>query len=287
MKRQMADDTHDTSQGNHVSQRPAGLGDSIAASANTILPQTASTSPPPSPEPPAPTPETLANPEHLESHSMPTTSLPASTMDQNGPSPYGTRSRRNRTGNARPNYAEDRELDMDYDWAPASKKARGSSTSASSTNVQSEEPETLGVNTRRRSITTAGLPTPSKGNNSATPKDQIPGLSSFSVNREPSEAPQAPSKKRKAPGALPAASATTGTVATSGQTASRKSGKHTTVTGSRSTNMLSFETSQGFLKNGKLTADNGTVLAVNGTSRLALAPDEVGAPCSFVPILAC
>ncbi|KAI4091110.1 MAG: hypothetical protein LQ344_004338 [Seirophora lacunosa] len=268
----MADDTHDTSQGNHVSQRPAGLGDSIAASANTILPQTASTSPPPSPEPPAPTPETLANPEHLESHSMPTTSLPASTMDQNGPSPYGTRSRRNRTGNARPNYAEDRELDMDYDWAPASKKARGSSTSASSTNVQSEEPETLGVNTRRRSITTAGLPTPSKGNNSATPKDQIPGLSSFSVNREPSEAPQAPSKKRKAPGALPAASATTGTVATSGQTASRKSGKHTTVTGSRSTNMLSFETSQGFLKNGKLTADNGTVLAVNDHVYLVCEP---------------
>ncbi|KAL8959639.1 MAG: hypothetical protein Q9193_003529 [Seirophora villosa] len=268
----MADDTHDTSQGNHVSQRPAGFEDSIAASANTILPQTASTSPPPSPEPPAPTSETLANPEHLESHSIPTTSLPASTMDQNGPSPYGTRSRRNRTGNARPNYAEDRELDMDYDWAPASKKARGSSTSASSTNVQSEEPENLGVNTRRRSITTAGLPTPSKGNNSGTPKDQIPGLSSFSVNPEPSEAPQAPSKKRKAPGALPAASATTGTVATSGQTASRKSVKHTTVTGSRSTNMLSFETSQGFLKNGKLTADNGTVLAVNDHVYLVCEP---------------
>lgn len=30
--------------------------------------------------------------------------------------------------------------------------------------------------------------------------------------------------------------------------------------------MLSFETHRGYLKNGKLTADDGTSLAVNGTS---------------------
>ncbi|KAL8974731.1 MAG: hypothetical protein Q9197_001023 [Variospora fuerteventurae] len=193
-------------------------------------------------------------------------------MEHNGPSPYGTRSRRNRTGNARPNYAEDRELDMDYDWAPASKKARDSSTSASSTKLQSEEPENFGVNTRRRSLTTAILPTPSKGSNSATAKDHIPGLSSFSLNPESSEAPQAPSKKRKAPGALPAAAATTSTVTTAGQSASRKTSKSTTAAGSRSTNMLSFETSHGFLKNGKLTADNGTVLAVNDHVYLVCEP---------------
>jgi len=32
----------------------------------------------------------------------------------------------------------------------------------------------------------------------------------------------------------------------------------------RETNMLSFETCQGYLKNGKLKADDGTLLALNG-----------------------
>lgn len=272
----MADDTHHICKGNHVSPASAGFGH------NNILPQTTSTFPPAPPKAPPSTSETLANPEHIKSHPITTPSLVPSAMEHNGPSPYGTRSRRNRTGNARPNYAEDRELDMDYDWAPASKKARDSSTSASSTKLQSEEPENFGVNTRRRSLTTAILPTPSKGSNSATAKDHIPGLSSFSLNPESSEAPQAPSKKRKAPGALPAAAATTSTVTTAGQSASRKTSKSTTAAGSRSTNMLSFETSQGFLKNGKLTADNGTVLAVNGMSRSALIPNEIGIRCSSV-----
>lgn len=187
-------------------------------------------------------------------------------MEDNGPSPYGTRSR-NRTGNARPNYAEDRELEMDYDWAPASKKARGSSTSPSSTNLQSEENESSGVSTRRRSLTTVAFPSLSKGANSTVPKDHLPGMSSFSVNPEPTEAPQQPSKKRKAPGAIPAApsnlSANT-TSATSLPT-SRKSSKVTSAHALRFTNMLSFEASQGYLKKGELVADDGTVLAVNGT----------------------
>ncbi|KAL8935062.1 MAG: hypothetical protein Q9211_004905 [Gyalolechia sp. 1 TL-2023] len=189
---------------------------------------------------------------------------PRNAMEDNGPSPYGTRSR-NRTGNARPNYAEDRELEMDYDWAPASKKARGSSTSASSTNVQGEENESLGVSTRRRSLTTVALPSSTKGANSTAPKDHIPGMSSFSVHPEPSEAPQQPSKKRKAPGAVPAALSTlsANTTSTTSFTTSRKSSKLTSAHVSRFTNMLSFDASQGYLKKGELIADDGTVLAVN------------------------
>jgi hypothetical protein len=34
--------------------------------------------------------------------------------------------------------------------------------------------------------------------------------------------------------------------------------------GARESNMLTFENCQGYLKNGKLKADDGTVLAVNG-----------------------
>ncbi|KAL8734211.1 MAG: hypothetical protein Q9166_001697 [cf. Caloplaca sp. 2 TL-2023] len=212
---------------------------------------------------------------------MTTTSSASSTlpsqvravMEDNGPSPYGTRSR-HRTGNARINYAEDRELDMDYEWAPASKKARGSSTSASSTNLQAEENENTGINTRKRSLTTAVLPQVSKGGNPSASKDPIPGLSSFSVHPEPSMLSQQPSKKRKAPGAAPTTSANTSTMShsTSSQAGSRKTVAAASASSSRTTNMLSFENSQAYLKNGELKADDGTVLAVNDHVYLVCEP---------------
>ncbi|KAI4247716.1 MAG: hypothetical protein L6R40_001302 [Gallowayella cf. fulva] len=195
------------------------------------------------------------------------------TMEDNGPSPYGTRSR-HRTGNARVNYAEDRELDMDYDWAPASKKARGSSTSASSTNLQAEDNDTAGVNTRRRSLTTAILPPASKGGNTNLSKEQIPGLSSFSVHPGASASAPQPSKKRKAPGTVPAAPASTSTMpnAANNQVGPRKAAPVASTNGSRTTNMLSFDVSQGFLKNGELKADDGTALAVNDHVYLVCEP---------------
>ncbi|KAL8923597.1 MAG: hypothetical protein Q9208_004544 [Pyrenodesmia sp. 3 TL-2023] len=277
----MADDNRDHFKGNHVSPKTAEFGDRIRVSAKLAVPQTSSTLPPAPPNPPLSASETPANPERLGSQPATITasaspalpSQPKVAMEDNGLAPYGTRSR-NRAGNTRPNYAEDRELDVDYEWAPASKKAWGSSTSASSTNVQSEEPECPAVNTRKRSLTTAALPGTSKANNPATPKDQIPGMSSFAVNPEPSEAPQVPSKKRKAPGTAPAAftTATTSTVTPPNHSTARKTAKAALVNGSRSTNMLSFETHRGYLKNGKLTADDGTSLAVNDHVYLVCEP---------------
>ncbi|CAI4216562.1 unnamed protein product [Parascedosporium putredinis] len=41
--------------------------------------------------------------------------------DTSSSSPYGTRSR-NRTGNARPNYAEDKDMDLDYEYLPPKKE---------------------------------------------------------------------------------------------------------------------------------------------------------------------
>ncbi|KAL8717171.1 MAG: hypothetical protein Q9225_005562 [Loekoesia sp. 1 TL-2023] len=274
----MADDRRDFFRENHASPKAVEFGDRISASANTALPRPSSTSPP---APPDPSTSALEPSENVDSRPMITTSSASSAlppqvrhvMDDNGQSPYGTRSR-NRADNARPNYAEDRELDMDYDWAPTSKKARGSSTSASSTNLQSEENENSGVSTRRRSLTTAALPSLSKGGNSTTPRDPIPGMSSFSVNPEPAEASQQPSKKRKAPGAVPAApsNVSTNTTSTTSHATTRKTPKATSVHASRSTNMLSFEASQGYLKNGELRADDGTVLAVNDHVYLVCEP---------------
>ncbi|KAL8774738.1 MAG: hypothetical protein Q9209_000677 [Squamulea sp. 1 TL-2023] len=195
-------------------------------------------------------------------------------MEDNGPSPYGTRSR-NRGGNARINYAEDRELEMDYEWANASKKARDSSTSASSTNLQAEDSESTGINTRRRSLTTAALPLTSKGGTSTLPKDNIPGLSSFPVHPEPGTSTQQISKKRKAPGAVPAAPTNplAASSASNSKGASRKAAAAVISTNSlRSSNILTFEGSRGYLQNGELRADDGTVLAVNDHVYLVCEP---------------
>lgn len=271
----MADDNEEISEDHDARPDITQIAKADRGSAAGALPQASSTLPLAPPDPSPSGPETSAKTGRLGSQPMTTTSSSASstipsqarnTMDDQGPSPYGTRSR-NRTGNARPNYAEDRELDMDYEWAPASNKTRGSSTSASSANLQGDENEGSAVNIRRRSLTTAAPLTAAKGSNSAAPKDPLPGMSSFPVHPEPSAVTQQPSKKRKAPGAVPAVS--TPSSSNQGPTVNHSTVRKAVATPhancSRPTNMLTFETSQGFLKNGELIADDGTVLAVNGT----------------------
>ncbi|CAL8575364.1 putative PHD type zinc finger protein with BAH domain-containing protein [Xanthoria parietina] len=278
----MADGNHGFSEEqHHAPPKTAPLDGNSSASAIAPLPPAPSTSPLVDPSPPSLPEAAPVQTGSLDSQPMTTTSptpstLPAllqPTMDDNGPSPYGTRSR-NRGGNPRINYAEDRELDMDYDWTPASKKPRDSSTSASSTNLQTEDVDNTGVSTRRRSLTTAVLPPASKGTSSTVPKDQIPGLSSFPVHSEPGLPTQQPSKKRKAPGAAPATpsnpSATSG--ATSSKNNSRKAVTATPTNSSRTTNMLSFDDSKCYLRNGGLRADDGTVLSVNDHVYLVCEP---------------
>ncbi|KAL8778817.1 MAG: hypothetical protein Q9194_001774 [Teloschistes cf. exilis] len=272
----MADDNEEISEDHDAQPDTTHLAKADRGSAAGALPQASSTLPLAPPDPSPSGPEISAKTGRLGSQPMTTTSSASSTihsqarnaMDDQGPAPYGTRSR-NRVGNARPNYAEDRELDMDYEWAPASNKTRGSSTSASSANLQGDENEGSAVNTRRRSLTTATPLTAAKGSSSAAPKDPLPGMSSFSVHSEPSAVTQQPSKKRKAPGAVPTTS--TANSSNHGPTAnhstSRKAVAAPPVNCSRTTNMLTFETSQGFLKNSELIADDGTVLAVNGTGK--------------------
>ncbi|KAL8862882.1 MAG: hypothetical protein Q9178_000824 [Gyalolechia marmorata] len=279
----MADDNDEISEEAHASPKTAPLKGELSASTNTPLPPASSTSPSTllDPTPPSLSEVAPLKTGSLESQPMTATSSTSSTlhtqlqptMEDTGPSPYGTRSR-NRGGNVRINYAEDRELDMDYEWASASKKPRYSSTSASSTDPQVEDSVITGVNTRRRSVTTAVSPPASKGGNSSVPKDQIPGLSSFPVQPEPGVPIQQTSKKRKAPGAAPVTpsnpSATSS--ATNCKGVSRKVAATTSTSGPRTTNMLSFEESKGYLKNGVLKADDGTLLAVNDHVYLVCEP---------------
>ena len=175
-------------------------------------------------------------------------------VESNGPSPYGTRSR-NRAGNSRPNYAEDRESEMDYEWT-SGKKAQGSSALNTTQAVDNEKAIT-GHGRRAANGITNGKPAPGTATNS---KEHIPGTSTFSVNAENGSQ----SKKRKAPGNgnTPAASVAQPLVSTS----SRKAAHHIPASScaTRETNMVSFEGSRGYLNHGYLIADDKTRFKVNG-----------------------
>ena len=207
-----------------------------------------------------------------DSQPMTKTSSSSSALSASGanptetaaPSPYGTRSR-NKTGAARPNYAEDRDGDTEYELGTAKKPHVNGTVSTSSQPYPGDYTKPYGVGTRRSSAT---IPSSSanKGVPANPPKDQIPGMSSFALTSDPSTAPvPPPSRKRKMPGGSTAASATSSSV---GHSHSR--GPHRRVANAssnlshRETNMLSFDNCQGYLKNGKLKADDGTVLSVNG-----------------------
>lgn len=218
----------------------------------------------PRPDPPSPS-ESPA-----KATSQPTVPIPSSSsapsaqnthaMDTNGPSPYGTRSR-NRTGTSRPNYAEDRELDTEYEWS-STKKPHTSLASSASAQVQPTDSERLsGVSTRRSSTTASTTPV-NKQAGINTPKEQIPGMSSFLLNPETATSAPPQSRKRKAPGSLVTSSAPNG--GDQAVSLPRKQASIAAVNGVRETNMMSFEGSQAYLKDGKLMADDGTTLEVNG-----------------------
>jgi hypothetical protein len=177
--------------------------------------------------------------------------------------PYGTRSR-NRTGTSRPNYAEDKELDTEFEVTSTVKdnlgrKARATDTSAS----EAGKP----ANSSRK----GGAP---EGDQLATVqihyKDPIPGTSTFSANPITAAAPTQ-SKKRKA-----AAQSTTYQSQQGSsqptlpvQTVTRRASMAAQVAaGFRETNMLTFENCAGRLKGKKLVADDGTILEVNGMQNL-------------------
>ena len=181
--------------------------------------------------------------------SSPSAQAPSSN-EQAGPSPYGTRSR-NRTGSSRPNYAEDRELEMDYEWGSSRRAA-----STTSNGLQAIDTDKASGPSGKRP-TPHAAPTPAnKGAASMTVTKDLPGMSTFSVNSD-ANAPQ--SKKRKMAG-----STTSVHHATSASNRKSSYTMSSAVNNTRESNMFSFEISQGYLKNSKLEADDGTLFSVNG-----------------------
>lgn len=271
----MADDTDDASNNEQIkvqmSNRPTPPSPSASTNNESTTTIPFSNSPPNFPPQPA---DSSLKALHLDSQPMTKTSSSSSVpsvtgnyiADLAGPSPYGTRSR-NRTGNARPNYAEDRELDAEYEIGSGKKSQAGGGSATSSQAQVGENDKPIGVSTRRSSTTNSG-PTASKAVATNMSKDGIPGMSSFSLNPDLGVTTlPATSKKRKTPGSGISQSVT---LQTSGHSASHGTTRRAATAASsssyRETNMLSFENCKGYLKNGKLKADDGTVLGINGKS---------------------
>lgn len=180
-------------------------------------------------------------------------------------SAYGTRSR-NRTGASRPNYAEDNGDNADFLEVDPAKGTVAPTWTEPEVKVPCIKEPSPQVPVARRP-----LPTTMADPIIATPKDYIPGTSTFSaVPTTASAAP--PSKKRKAAG-LSTNGSTTYNAQASGQAKLRQPrGMSTNALGVIDSNMLSFENCGGQPRDGKLVADDGTVLTVNGELLLSILP---------------
>ncbi|KAK3329640.1 hypothetical protein B0H66DRAFT_465295 [Apodospora peruviana] len=208
-------------------------------------------------------------------------------------SPYGTRSR-NRTGTSRPNYAEDN-IDMElFDLYPERRGAEGDSSKkattrqASSANAAQAAAPRSGNGTARKPLPSMddhkqpiSTPQPSAQKETHQTATAAPAANGNATNGSTK------SKKRKAESAPNASGTQTpstshtnahaqqkrpGAASHSGNGNAGTPSNATSGTGYGMTNLLTFENSKSRPKNGKMVADDGTVLEVNDHVYLVCEP---------------
>ncbi|KAI3328401.1 hypothetical protein F4824DRAFT_411821 [Ustulina deusta] len=196
-----------------------------------------------------------------------------------GPSPYGTRSR-NR-GQARPNYAEDRDLDVEMEDAFPEKKEeepkKGMRQANAATNGTGDANKTTASSTRKGAAADDSKSASSHG----TSKDAHPTAPTTANATGPATS-SGPSKKRKATTQAtannmhsqtntPTPTPTTSSAVTGTRRGAAQAAAHAGA-GYKETNMLSFEKCGGIPKDGKMVADDGTVLEANDHVYLVCEP---------------
>jgi len=187
-------------------------------------------------------------------------SLKDAASSGTGPAvPYGTRSR-NRTGTSRPNYAEDKEPDAEFEIAPNSKDINGRKPGRATEPGSTADTGRPTSTTRKAAGTEPDLALPVQSHY----KEPIPGTSTFSANPA-ATGTSSSSRKRKAT-AQPATlqPSTQGLQLTPQAVTRRASMAAQVAAGFRDSNMLTFENCAGRLKGKRLVADDGTILEVNG-----------------------
>ncbi|KAJ4987413.1 BAH domain-containing protein [Stagonosporopsis vannaccii] len=186
--------------------------------------------------------------------------------------PYGTRSR-NRPGRSRINYAEDTEMDFEM-TAPASTNGNASDPSSRGS-VAAESGQPPGVSGKKGAG--AGQGSAPWGNSGANLKDTqanltISGSSATTPGAQANTA-QTTTKRRKTAAKDVANGVQAGATAPS-QAAKRAAQVQAPATApyTRESNMMTFEFSGAFLKDGSLQADDGQILSVNDQVYLVCEP---------------
>jgi hypothetical protein len=175
--------------------------------------------------------------------------------DPNSTPTYGTRSR-NRPGAARPNYADDKELDMEIEAAGRIKPiATAAPATATATTTTTKKAASSNSHTAESTPAPLGFA----------------AINSLSINGEPA-APQAPAvaspaptKKRKQPGSNQGSNGATTSYALGPRSKAQQGSAYV------ETNMMSFFRCASKLNTKKqLVADDGTVLGANGEQTLPI-----------------
>ncbi|OTA64557.1 hypothetical protein K449DRAFT_327750 [Hypoxylon sp. EC38] len=206
-------------------------------------------------------------------------SNPSAKEAMTGPSPYGTRSR-NR-GQARPNYAEDKDVDVDmYDSYLDKKDEENKKSSrqiSASTNGTGDASKTTNSTSRKGAVAEDGKV---GGGSHTAAKDSHPTTNATS-NATTATTSSSTSKKRKAPtqstGSNAHSHSSTPVPTSSNATATRRNAAQSAPAvqngvGYKMTNMLSFENCGAIPKDGKLVADDGTTLQANDHVYLVCEP---------------
>lgn len=198
-------------------------------------------------------------------HSSKSAHASAKDSDDNdaAPSSYGTRSR-NRPGRSRPNYAEDTE--MDFEMAPAA--MNGNLSDPPSRNSLAPDSSHSSTVSGKKGSGSAQANGP-WGNSATLPKDSPAKLPisnpSPSVAPPPSRNPPQPTTKRRKNAASNATNGNHANAASAGQSGGKRANQATAVTNSaRESNMMTFDNTGAFLRDGRLEADDGRTVSVNG-----------------------
>ncbi|KAK0389622.1 hypothetical protein NLU13_3197 [Sarocladium strictum] len=177
---------------------------------------------------------------------------------------YGTRSR-NRGGQSRPNYAEDKDIENDsYEFYHDSKDTDAKRPSRQSAAAASGEVTTANASSRKSTAATT-----TDDSKVATAANGVKESAASNAGTNPTSGATQPSRKRKATAAA-ASSANGGSTSV----ATRRGAHATQPAGTAwpETNLLTFENCKARPQNGRMVADDGTVLEANDHVYLVCEP---------------
>jgi hypothetical protein len=186
---------------------------------------------------------------------------PKDALDGNGDlgAGYGTRSR-NRSGQSRPNYAEDKDIENDvYDFYNESKDGDVKRASRHAAAAANGEVTAANTTSSRKATTIA-----TDDSKATAASNGVKETNATTTSTNSTSTTTQPSRKRKATAATGASQANGGSTTV----ATRRGAQATQSTGTAwpETNLLTFENCKARPQNGRMVADDGTVLEANGES---------------------